>query len=171
MSGSRSLTVLSTLAIMGGLQEVLPEFERANGVVANTTFAPTKDLLGQIEAGTTGDVAVLTEAGIDKMIAAGTLAAGSRVDLVRSFVGVAVRAGAPQPKIDTAEAFRQALLDARSIAYSAAGASAQFFVGLIEKLGVAEAVRAKATVISDRLHRRNWRRAARSNSPCSRSAN
>jgi len=147
MSGSRNLTVLSTLAVMGVLQEVLPDYERMNGIVAQTTFGPTRDLLGQIEGGATGDITILTETGIDKLIAAGTLAAGSRVDVARSFVGVAVRAGAPRPAIGTVAAFRQALLDARSIAYSAAGASGLFFTGLIERLGVADEVRAKATVI------------------------
>ena len=125
MSASRSLTVLSTLAVMGVLQEVLPEYERANGLVARTSFGPTKELLGRIEGGARADVTILTETGIEALIAAGTLAAGSRVDLSRSFVGVAVRAGAPQPAIGTAEAFRQALLDARSIAYSAAKAASR----------------------------------------------
>jgi molybdate transport system substrate-binding protein len=147
MSGSRNLAVLSTLAVMGVLQEVLPDYERTNGIVAKTIFGPTRELLGQIEGGATGDITILTETGIDKLIAAGTLAAGSRVDLARSFVGVAVRAGAPRPAIGTAAEFRQTLLDARSIAYSAAGASGLFFTGLIERLGVADAVRAKATVI------------------------
>ncbi len=141
------VTVLSTLAITGALKEVLPEYERANALTVKTTFGPTRELLGSIQNGATGDAAILTETGIDALIAAGTLAAGSRVDLARSFVGVAVRAGAPQPAIGTAAAFRQTLLDARSIAYSAAGASGLFFVKLIEQLGVADAVRAKATVI------------------------
>jgi molybdate transport system substrate-binding protein len=142
-----ALTVLSTLAVMGALQEILPEYERATATRVDATFAPTRDLLERIEGGAAGDVAILTETAIDALIAAGTLAPGSRVDLARSFIGIAVRAGAPQPDIATAESFRQALLDARSIAYSAAGASGLFFAGLIERLGVADAVRAKATVI------------------------
>jgi molybdate transport system substrate-binding protein len=141
------LTILSTLAIMGVLQEILPDYERTTAIRMDASFAPTRDLVERIEGGSTGDVAILTDAAIDALIAAGTLAAGSRVDLARSFIGIAVRAGTPQPDIGTVAAFRQTLLDARSIAYSAAGASGLFFAGLIERLGVAEAVRAKATVI------------------------
>ncbi len=142
-----TLAVLSTLAVMGALQEILPEYERITSSKINATYGPTKELLERISAGSTGDVAILTDAAVDALMEAGTLQPGSRVDLARSFIGVAVRAGAARPDIGTVDAFRQALLDARSIAYSAAGASGLFFAGLIERLGVADAVRAKATVI------------------------
>ncbi len=144
---SESLTVLSTLAVMGVLQEVLPDYQRSNDVAVHPTFGPTREQLTRIEGGARGDATILTETAIDSLIASGVLAPGSRVDLARSFVGVAVKAGTPRPAIGTAEQFRQALLDARSIVFSAAGASGIFFAGLIEQLGVAEAVRAKATII------------------------
>jgi molybdate transport system substrate-binding protein len=147
MNPAPTLTVLSTLAVMGVLQETLPDYERMAAIRVEAAFAPTRDLLKRIEDGSVGDVAILTDTAIDALIAAGTLAAGSRVDLARSFIGIAVQAGAPRPDIGTAAAFRQSLLDARSIAYSAAGASGLFFADLIERLGVADAVRAKATVI------------------------
>ena len=148
MSGpAPKLTVLSTLAVMGALQEILPAYERQSGTAIEAVFGPTTTLQDRIAAGTQADAAILTEAAIDALIAAGLMVPGSRVDLARSFVGVAVRAGAPQPDIATPETFRQALLDASSIVFSAAGASGLFFAGLIERLGIAEAVRAKATII------------------------
>jgi molybdate transport system substrate-binding protein len=142
------LTVLSTLAVMGVLQEILPGYE-AGAVTAS--YGPTRDLLAKIAAGATADVTILTDVAIDNLIATGVLAVGSRVDLVRSYIGIAVKAGAPQPDISTEAAFRTMLLDAKSIVYSAAGASGLVFVDLIQRLGVAEQVNAKAIVIPNGL--------------------
>lgn len=141
------LSLLSTLAVMGVLQEILPGYEHQTGVRVTAAFAPTQELLARIAAGARGDAVILTDSAVDDLIASGILAPGSRVDLARSFIGVAVRAGAPHPDIGTDTAFRQTLLDASSIAYSAAGASGLFFASLIDQLGIGDAVRAKATVI------------------------
>jgi molybdate transport system substrate-binding protein len=108
---------------------------------------PPARLVEAIAGGERGDVAVLTAGGIQAQTEAGMLAPGTRRDLARSFVGVAVRAGAPRPDISTPEAFRTALLAAPSIAYSRSGASGQFFPGLIERLGIAAEVNAKARII------------------------
>ena len=70
---------------------------------------------------------------------------------MRSLVGLAVKAGAPKPDIGTAEALKATLLAAQSIAYSRLGASGVFFAELIERLGIAEAVNAKATIIPSGL--------------------
>jgi len=85
------------------------------------------------------------------MTADGRMLPGSQRDLCISLIGMAVRAGSPRPDIATPEACRAALLGARSVAYSRAGASGIFFAGLIERLGIAEAVNAKATVIPQGL--------------------
>ena len=145
-TGTTPLRVMSTLAVMGVLQDLLPAREQATGGRIMAAFGPTATLLGRIKAGETADLAILTAEAIDALIAAGTLRAG-RVDMAVSVVGVAVRAGAPRPEIGTPEAFRQALLAAKTIAYSRAGASGIFFAGLIERLGIAAEVNAKATVI------------------------
>jgi molybdate transport system substrate-binding protein len=143
--------VVSTLALMGVLRELAPGYEKATGTRIAPAFAPTAALAGRIGAGEAADVAVLTAAGIDELARDGTLAPGGRVDLARSVVGVAVRAGAPKPDIGSPEAFARALLDARSIAYSRAGASGIFFADLIRRLGIADQVNAKATVIPSGL--------------------
>ncbi len=143
--------VVSTLALMGVLRELAPGYEKATGTRIAPAFAPTAALAGRIGAGEAADVAVLTAAGIDELARDGTLAPGGRVDLARSVVGVAVRAGAPKPDIGSPEAFARALLDARSIAYSRAGASGIVFADLIRRLGIADQVNAKATVIPSGL--------------------
>ena len=73
---------------------------------------------------------------------------GSRTDIALSFVGIAVRAGMPKPDISTVEAFRATILNARSVAYSRIGASGIFFAGLLDRLGIAEAVNAKALIVA-----------------------
>ncbi|MBL6078447.1 substrate-binding domain-containing protein [Belnapia sp. T18] len=145
------LRLYSTLAVMGLLQEMLPGLEAALGRPVAAAFAPTAALLRRIEAGEAADLAILTAEAVEALAAEGRLLPGSRRDLCISLIGVAVRAGAPRPDIATPEACRAALLGAGSIAYSRAGASGIFFAGLIERLGIAEAVNAKATVIPQGL--------------------
>jgi molybdate transport system substrate-binding protein len=126
------------------LREWLPE---AGGVPPEVTFNPTARLMAQIAEGLPGDIAILTEAGIEELTASGVLAAGTRRDLTRSAIGMAVARGAPHPDISTVDALRATLLAAPSLVYSRAGASGIFFADLIERLGVAEEVNAKASVI------------------------
>ena len=143
--------VMSTLALMGVLRGLAPGYEEATGTRIAAAFAPTAALIERIGAGEAADVAVLTAAAIDELARDGVLAPGGRVDLARSVVGVAVRTGAPKPDIGSAEAVVRALLHARSVAYSRAGASGIFFAGLIRRLGIADEVNAKATVIPSGL--------------------
>lgn len=143
--------VMSTLGLMGVLRELAPGHEKATGARIAAAFAPTAALTERIGAGEAADVAILTAAAIDELARGGVLSAGGRVDLARSVVGVAVGAGAPKPDIGSPEAFTRALLDARSLAYSRAGASGIFFADLIRRLGIADRVNAKATVIPSGL--------------------
>jgi len=146
-----TLKAMSTLGIMDVLRALLPGYEAARGLDIATEFAPTQRLTDRIAAGESADLAFLTEAAVESLMAAGTLLPGSRVDLARSFVGVAVREGAPRPDIGSAAAFTRALLEAPSIVYSRAGASGIFFAGLIRRLGIEAAVNAKATIIPEGL--------------------
>jgi len=140
------IRVLSTLGVLGVVRGLLPAAEAA-GFQPEIRFDPTARLVAAIEAGERADIAILTAEGIAAQADAGVLDGGSRVDLCRSSVGVAVRAGTPHPDISTPEAFRAALLAAPTLAYSRAGASGIFFAGLIERLGIAAEINAKATVI------------------------
>jgi molybdate transport system substrate-binding protein len=149
--GSNMLRILSTRAVQGALPALVAGFERATEVKVAVDFSPTNALLARIKGGDTADVVILTRDGIDELAQLGVLDGGSAVDLVRSMVGLAVRAGAPKPDIGTADALKAALLAAPSIVYSRLGASGVYFAGLIERLGIADAVNAKATIIPSGL--------------------
>jgi molybdate transport system substrate-binding protein len=142
-----SLRILSTLAVMGAMREIAAQYEAEASIAIQADFAPTVALLDRLRAGETADIAILTAQGIDDLIAEGVLRAGTRTDVALSFVGIAVKAGAPKPDISSVAAFKATLLAARSVAYSKIGASGIFFAGLIERLGVAEQVNANAVVV------------------------
>jgi molybdate transport system substrate-binding protein len=141
------LKILSTLAVQGALPALTARFEAAAGAKVAIDFAPTSGLLARIEAGEAADAAILTRDGIDALVRRGVLDGATVVDLVRSLVGIAVKAGARRPDIATPKALERALLEARSIAYSGTGASGIYFAGLIERLGIAQAVNAKAIIL------------------------
>jgi len=140
------IRAMSTLGVLGVVRNLLPRAE-AEGFATDFRFDPTARLVAAIGTGARADIAILTAEAIEEQTAAGVLARGTRTDLARSFIGVAVRAGAPRPDISSAEAFRAALLATPSLAYSRAGASGIFFAGLIERLGIAAEVNAKARII------------------------
>jgi len=141
MSG---IKVLSTIGMRTVLEEVTPAFEQQNGVTVTRVYDSSIALMKRIDAGETGDAAVFTAGAIDELIARGTIA--TRTDLTRSFVGIAVRKGAPRPDISTPEAFRKAMLAATSIARSETGASGLYFESLIARLGLADALNPKIIV-------------------------
>jgi molybdate transport system substrate-binding protein len=94
----------------------------------------------RVQAGEAFDIVVLASNAIDQLLAAGRVRAGSKVDLVRSGVAVAVRAGAPRPDIGGEDALRRAVLAARSLSYST-GPSGVHLARLFERWGIADAVR------------------------------
>jgi molybdate transport system substrate-binding protein len=104
-------------------------------------------LLERLRAGEAADVVILTREGLDEVAREGRVAAEGCVDLARSWVGIAVKAGAAHPDIATEAALRTALLGARSVAYSRLGASGVLFAKLIERLGIASEINAKAQII------------------------
>jgi molybdate transport system substrate-binding protein len=140
---SAELEVFSSAAPRGIFREIAPDFERTTGhrLVINYEFAA--DLKRRIEAGDPFDVAILPPDLADDLVRRGKLAAGSRVDLGRTGMGVAVRRGAPRPRIDTVDAFRQALLAAPTVAYANGGASGVHVQAILARLGIVEAMKQK----------------------------
>jgi len=132
--------------VLGIIRALLPQAEAA-GFATDFRFDPTARLLAAIAGGERGDVAILTAEGAAQLCAQGVLLPGTRRDLARSVIGLAVPSGAARPDISTLAALRATLLAAPSIAYTAAGASGIFFASLIETLGIGEAIRAKARII------------------------
>jgi molybdate transport system substrate-binding protein len=141
------IKVLSAGAMRGVVDTLLPEFEKATGHKVTVDNATAGVLAKRIEDGEAFDVAVITATVVDGLLAKGKLAAGSRIELAKVGMGVAVKAGAPLPDIKTVDAFKRTLLEAKSVAYinpKAGGTTGVFFERLIEKLGIADQVRAKA---------------------------
>jgi molybdate transport system substrate-binding protein len=138
------IRVLSTIGMRTVLEALAPIFEQANRCTVTRVYDSSIAMMQRIAAGETGDAAVFTAAAIDELIAQGKMT--GRTDLARSFVGIAVRKGAPRPDITTPEAFRRTLLGAQSIVRTRTGASGIYFASLVERLGLAAALGPKMIV-------------------------
>ncbi|MGY0574275.1 substrate-binding domain-containing protein [Bradyrhizobium sp. RDM12] len=141
------IRMLSTLGLMGAMRSLSSAFETAHGIHVDADFAPTLALLKRLRAGEAADLVILTREGLDEMIGEGRVIADTAADLAHSYVGLAVRKGAPHPDIANEAALRKTLLAARSVAYSRLGASGVYFAQLIARMGIAAEVNAKATVV------------------------
>ena len=141
---SRTVKVFASNSIRAVMGELAPQFERASGHSVSVSYDPAKVMLARIQKGETADLAITGSAAIDELVKQGKISAGSRRTLARCSVGMAVLAGKPKPDIGSVAAFKRALLGAKSIAYTQEGASGRHFAGLIERLGIAEQVKAKA---------------------------
>ncbi|HEY5167198.1 MAG TPA: substrate-binding domain-containing protein [Pseudolabrys sp.] len=142
-SQAAELKVLSGNGAKAAVRELSSQFERATGNKIELRFEVNADLERKIEAGETFDVAVLNPPVIDALIKHGKLVAGSRADIGRAGLGLAVRSGAPKPDIGSVEAFKRALLAANAVAYPGKGASGLYFVSLLDRLGIAAPMKSK----------------------------
>jgi molybdate transport system substrate-binding protein len=143
-------------AVSGGafkqvLTALVAQYEKESGNKVNVTYQTVGQHLKLIASGQeTFDVAVLTPEAIDGLIKEGRVVPGSRADLAKTGVGVVVKAGAPLPDISTVEAFKRALLAAKSVAYidpAAGGSSGIYVAKLLDRLGIAKEVNAKAVLV------------------------
>jgi molybdate transport system substrate-binding protein len=131
----------------GIVDALLPEFEKRTGHKVSVDNATAGALAKRIAGGEAFDVAIITPKVLADLTQKGKIAAGSRTDLAKVGMGVAVKAGAALPDIATVEAFKRTLLAAKSVAYidpKAGGSSGIYFDGLLARLGIADAVRPKA---------------------------
>ena len=143
MANANGITIMPTAAVKEAFRALVPPFEKRTGCTVNALWMPTMDMIRRLESGEVVDLILLTGETIDGLAAKGIVAAGTRTDIVRSRVGMAVRAGAPKPDIASAEAFKRALLAARSIAYSF-GPSGVYVAELFQRLGIANELGARA---------------------------
>jgi molybdate transport system substrate-binding protein len=132
---------ISSMATRQVLAELAEAYRERSGVAIEIESVGGVDAAQRVAAGETFDVVLLASDAIDKLIAAGHLAA-PRVDLVRSPVAIAVRTGAPKPDVGSEAAVRQAVVEARSLAYST-GPSGAHLQRLFQRWGLADAVQAK----------------------------
>ena len=135
--------VLSAGAIRAVLNELGPQFERVTGHKLAIQFMNAPELKRRVDAGEAFDVAIFTQTGMDYLTKQAKIAAATRADIARFGIGVAVRAGGPKPDISSVDAFRRTLVNAKSVAYGAEGTSGIYFMGLLDRLGIAADMRAK----------------------------
>lgn len=140
------MEILCTNGVKSVMVDLVPAFERTSGTKVMITWGATNSLLKDLEGGAGGDLAILTAEAIDDLIGGGRVVAGSRVDLARSGIGVAVRKGATRPDIASPEALKRALLAAKSVAHSKSGMSGIYFPTVLARLGIADAMKAKIVI-------------------------
>ncbi len=143
MTNAIEIEVMTSNALRAVFGELAPAFEREYGHKISASYDPAQRMLKRVAAGERADVAISSVSAIDQLTEQGVIAAGSRT-LARYGIGIAVRAGAPKPDISSVEAFKRTLLDAQSVACTVEGASGIHFAKLIERLGIATQMNAKA---------------------------
>ncbi len=151
-AGAAELNVISAGAVRAALQELAPEFEKSSGhklKIEYATAAAVEKKAADEDAEL--DVVIVTKPRMDKLVKDAKVASGTVVTLFRAPIAVAVKQGAAKPDISSEEKFKQALLNAKSIAYvdpASGGTSGIHIAKLIEKLGIADQVKAKTRLIS-----------------------
>jgi molybdate transport system substrate-binding protein len=141
---SAELKIFTSRAISTVLAKIGPEFEKNTGHKLDVITGMSSEFVGRINAGETFDVIAAPPPVLDGLIKSGKVAADSKTNLVRSAYGVAIRVGAPKPDISSVEAFKRALLNAKSITYLPVPGVPQ----LIERLGLKDAIASKVTMPS-----------------------
>lgn len=146
-AGAAEVEVLTAGAFKQVVLALAPNYERQTGNKVVIDNGTTGQLKARINGGEAFDVVVITPAVVDEMIKSGKVAAGSAVKLAGVGIGVVMKEGAPKPDISTVEAFKQALLKAKTVAYidpASGGSSGIYIDKLLEKLGIADQIRPKA---------------------------
>ncbi len=141
--------VITSGAFTAAYLELVPEFERATRNKVVTTFGGSmgngpETIPNRLQRGEPADIVIMAASALDDLIKQGKVVAGSRVDLVRSSIGMAVREGAPKPDISSVAALKQTLLRAKSIAYSASASGVYLSTEMFQYLGIADQVLPKS---------------------------
>jgi len=136
------INVLS-IPFKGPLEQIGSQFERETGHKLVAKYAPSGPLRKQIDAGEPFDVVLIFHDVVDELIKQGKVAPGTRVYIARAGLGLAVKRGAAKPDIQSADAFKRALLAAKSIAYAAQGPSGAHLLGLLDRLGISQVIMPK----------------------------
>ena len=144
------ITIFLNQATASGVRELAVGFEKATGHKVDVSFQAGQGLYQKIVSGAPGDVVSLGLEQFDDYIKQGKVVAGSVVEYARVGNGVAVKAGAPKPDISTPEAFKRAMLDAKSIGHTNVG-TGPFNTRLFQRLGIYDEIKDKIKIIQGRL--------------------
>jgi molybdate transport system substrate-binding protein len=137
------IRVLVSNGMKAAIEELQPQCEHTIGHPLALQFHSTAAVKKQIEAGEEFDVTIITTEAIDDLIKEGKIAAETRAKLVRSELGIGIRAGAAKPDISTSEALKRTLLETKSITYPEDGASRGYIEKMFERMGIAAEVKPK----------------------------
>jgi len=151
LAASAQLKVIISGGFSGPYEQLLPEFERTTSVKVETGSGASQGkgpqtIGAQLGRGVPADVVILSREGLTELIAAHRIAAGTDMDLARTPLGVAVRAGAPKPDVSTVEAFKQAVLKAKAVAVPSSTSGIFLMDDVFPRLGIADKVKVKAAV-------------------------
>ena len=138
------IKVIASAAVKEAVLDLVPAFEKSSGHKVTTIWAGTEAITKRISGGEVVDIVLIAAPNIDKLISEGKLVTGSRADVAKSGVGVAVRTGLPKPDISSGEALKKAVLAAKSVAYSS-GPSGFYVADLFKKMGIADQIKDKVT--------------------------
>ena len=144
VAAAAEIKIFTARALATVLAEIGGEFERATGHTLVVISDLPTSFLRRVEAGEHFDLLISGSVPVDEWIRDGRLIATTRTDIARSGIGVEVRAGAPKPDISSVDAFKRALLNAKSIAYLKVG-SGVYLDGLLERLGIHTAIKSRVT--------------------------
>lgn len=148
LAASAQLKVIISGGFSGPYEQLLPQFERTTGIKVTTGSGSSQGtgpqtIGAQLARGVPADVVILSREGLAELVAAHRIAAGTDVDLARTPLGVAVRAGAPKPDVSTVEAFKQAVLKANAVAVPSSTSGIFLMNDVFPRLGIADRVKVK----------------------------
>jgi molybdate transport system substrate-binding protein len=143
-----SLKVMISSGFKAAYEELVPEFERKTGHTIVTVYGGSMGnapgtIPNRLQSGEPADIVILATSSLDELVEKRKVIPGTRVDLARSLIAMAVRAGAQKPDISTLEGLKQTLLAAKSIAYSDSTSGVYLSTELFQRLGIADAIRSK----------------------------
>ena len=142
-ASAAEITLLCSNALKSVVEELGPQFEKASGHKLKVEYGSTGPLKARSRKAERSTSPFSASRPPTTSSSRGKLAASSRADIARSGMGVAIRKGAAKPDLATTQAFKQALLNAQTIAYSDGGLSGIYLKGLLERLGIAEQLKSK----------------------------
>jgi molybdate transport system substrate-binding protein len=141
------ITVLAGMGVISGVSDLAPAYEKLTGHTVTVRFEQTATMNQKINSGAQADIAALQPEQVDNLIKEGRMVVGSKTNFAAAGVGVAVKTGASRPDISTVEAFKNAMINAKSIGYSQGG-SGIIAAKVMEKLGIADQLKAKTKFIN-----------------------
>jgi len=146
-AAAQSVHVLASNGIRAVLEAVQPQAEKAIGRPIAYEFDTSSALVAKVAGGAAFDAVAMTSEGVDDLVKQGKLTAASRAEIARAGIGVGVKSGAPKPNIATTAAFKQTLLNAKSITYAQDGASRPRLEKAFETMGIAAQVKPKIMLV------------------------